>query len=143
MVEIRNEDIRLRAARQGPDLAQTNARVRQLEREDANLRCALRTAKPNAAERTALEIDEVAAEMRQAVAKRDNLEQVRKPLSTSKRLVQQTMDEKTGLIENSALDTRLAWLRDLLDRVTVDGREEHAGAIWRTASDDGVTGRIQ
>jgi hypothetical protein len=126
MVEIRNVDIRLRAARQGPDLAQTNARVRQLEREDANLRCALRTAKPSAAERTALEIDEVAAEMRQAVAKRDNLEQVRKPLSTSKRLVQQTMDEKTGLIENSALDTRLAWLRDLLDRVTVDGREEHA-----------------
>ncbi len=126
MVEIRNVDIRLRAARQGPDLAQTNARVRQLEREDANLRCALRTAKPSAAERTALEIDEVAAEMRQAVAKRDNLEQVRKPLSTSKRLVQQTMDEKTGLIENSALDTRLAWMRDLLDRVTVDGREEHA-----------------
>ena len=41
-------------------------------------------------------------------------------------------------IESSALDTRVAWVRDLLDRVTVDGREEHAVAIWRTASDDGV-----
>jgi hypothetical protein len=27
---------------------------------------------------------------------------------------------------------------DLMDRVTVDGREEHAVPIWRTASDDGV-----
>jgi hypothetical protein len=51
----------------------------------------------------------VAAELRLAVAKLDDLEQVRKPLSTSKRFVQQTMDEITGLIENSALDTRVAW----------------------------------
>jgi hypothetical protein len=27
---------------------------------------------------------------------------------------------------------------DLVDEVTVDGREEHAVAIWRTAPDDGV-----
>ena len=91
-----------------------------------------------AAERIALEIDQVAAEIRQAVVKRDELEQVRTPMSTSKKFVQQTMDEMTGLIENAALDTRVAWVRDLLDRVTVDGREEHAVAIWRTASDDGV-----
>ena len=44
----------------------------------------------------------------------------------------------TGLIENAALDTRVAWVRDLLDRITVDGREEQAVAIWRTATDDGV-----
>jgi hypothetical protein len=30
-------------------------------------------------------------------------------------------------------------IRDLMDRVTVDGREEQAVAIWRTASDDGVS----
>ena len=29
-------------------------------------------------------------------------------------------------------------MRDLLDRVTVDGREERAVAIWTTATDDGV-----
>jgi hypothetical protein len=40
--------------------------------------------------------------------------------------------------DNAPLDTRVAWVRDLMDRVTVDGREEHAVAIWRTASDDGV-----
>ena len=76
--------------------------------------------------------------MRQAVARRDELEQVGTPMSTSKRFIQQTMDEMTGLIENAALDTRVAWVRDLLDRVTVDGREEHAVAIWRTATGGGV-----
>lgn len=64
-------------------------------------------------------------------------------MPTTKKFVQQTMDEMTGLIESSALDTRVAWVRDLLDRVTVDGREERVVAIWRTATDDGVTGRIQ
>jgi hypothetical protein len=44
----------------------------------------------------------------------------------------------TGLIENSVLDTRVAWVRDVLDRVTVDSREEHASAIWRMTTDDGV-----
>ena len=48
------------------------------------------------------------------------------------------MGEITGRIENSALDTRVAWVRHRLNRVTVDGREEHADAIWRTASDEGV-----
>jgi hypothetical protein len=55
-------------------------------------------------------------------------------MSTSKRFIQQTMDEMNGLIDNAALDTRVAWVRDHMDRVTVDGREEHAVAIWRTAS---------
>ena len=72
------------------------------------------------------------------MATRDELEQVRTPMATSKRFIEQTMDEMTGLIESSAPDTRVAWVRDLLDRVTVDGREEHAVAIWRTATDDGA-----
>jgi hypothetical protein len=50
------------------------------------------------------------------------------------------MDEMTGLIGNAALDTRMAWVRDMLDRVTVDRREERAVAIWRTTV---LTGRIQ
>ena len=49
-------------------------------------------------------------------------------------------DERFELTQpvRSGHDTRVAWVRDLMDRVTVDGREEHAVAIWRTASDDGV-----
>lgn len=37
---------------------------------------------------------------------------MRKPLSTSKRFVQQTMHEMTGLIDNAVLDTRVAWVGD-------------------------------
>ncbi len=138
MIDIINEDVRLQGENQAPELERARRQITSLERQDANLRRALRTARPNAAERIALEIDQVAAEIRRAVAKRDELEQVRTPMATSKRFIQQTMDEMTGLMKNSALDTRVAWVRDLLDRVTVDGREEHAVAIWRTASDDGV-----
>jgi hypothetical protein len=143
MIEIVNERVRLQGENQAPELQRVQRQIASLEKQDANLRRALRTARPNAAERIALEIDQVAAEIRQVAAKRDELEQMRTPMSTSKRFIQQTMDERTGLIDNAALDTRVAWVRDVLDRVTVDGREEHAVAIWRTASDDGVTGRIQ
>lgn len=90
----------------------------------------------------ALEIDEVAGEIHEAVAKRDELEQMRTPMWTSKKFLQQTMAEMTGLSDNTALDARVAWVRDLRDRLTVDGREEHAFAIWPTATDDGVSGRM-
>ena len=59
-------------------------------------------------------------------------------MTTSERFAQQTMGEMKGLIDNAALDTRVASVRDLMDRVAVGGCEEHAVAIWRTASDDGV-----
>jgi len=79
----------------------------QPRKQDANLRRALRTARPNAAERIALGIDEVAAELRQGAAKLE-IERVQEPMPTTKRFVQQTMDEMTGLIENAALETRVA-----------------------------------
>jgi hypothetical protein len=56
----------------------------------------------------------------QAAAKRDELEQLRTPMSTSKGFIQQTIDEMNGLIDNAALDTRVAWVRDIMDRVTVE-----------------------
>lgn len=46
-------------------------------------------------------------------------------------------------IDNAELDTRVAWVRDLLDRVTVDGRGEHAVAIWRRRPTTVLTGRLQ
>jgi hypothetical protein len=57
--------------------------------------------------------------------------------------VQQTTDEMSGLIQNAAPDTRVAWVRDMLDFVTVDGREERAVAIWRRRSTTVLNGRIQ
>ena len=46
MVQILNEDIRMRAERQGPDLEERDARSGKLEQQDANLRRALRSAGP-------------------------------------------------------------------------------------------------
>ena len=138
MIDIVNERVRLRSENQAPELQRVQRQISSLEKQDANLRRALRTARPNAAERIALEIDQVAAEIRQAVAKRDELQQVRTPMSTSKKFIQQTMDEMTGLIENAALDTRVAWVRDLFERINVDSREEHAVAVWKATDDEGV-----
>jgi len=56
----------------------------------------------------------------------------------TKKFVQQTMDEMTGLVEHALMDIRVAWVRDLFERVTVDGREEHVVAIWNVTTDQGV-----
>ena len=64
MVGIINEDIRLRTAERKPAVKRAAAAVRDLQRQDGNLRRALRPARPDAAERIALEIDDVAAELR-------------------------------------------------------------------------------
>ncbi|HEV8545033.1 MAG TPA: hypothetical protein VGQ64_01965 [Candidatus Limnocylindrales bacterium] len=56
----------------------------------------------------------------------------------TKKFVQQTKDEMTGLVEHAPMDTRVALVRDLFERVTVDGREEHAVAIWKESTDEGV-----
>jgi hypothetical protein len=54
----------------------------------------------------------------------------------TKTFVQQTIDQMTGLVEHAPMDTRVAWVGDLFERV--DGREEHAVAIWKEPTDDGV-----
>jgi hypothetical protein len=97
-----------------------------------------RTARANAAERIALEIDQVAAELRQASTSSRSSSASKSPMPLTKTLVQQTIEEMTGLIEHAPMDTRVAWVRDLFERVTVDGREEHAVAIWREPTDEGV-----
>ena len=44
----------------------------------------------------------------------------------------------TRLIDNAALDTRVAWVRGLFERIEVDSREERAVAVWKAANDEGV-----
>jgi hypothetical protein len=54
------------------------------------------------------------------------------------------MDEMTGLMEHAPMDTRVACVRDLFERVTVDGREGHAVATsGRNRPARVLTGRIQ
>lgn len=46
------------------------------------------------------------------------------------KLVRDTIGEMTGLLEHAALDTRVACVRDLSERIDVDSREERAVAVW-------------
>ena len=54
------------------------------------------------------------------------------------KLVRQTIDEMTGILEHAPLDTRVAWVRDLFERIDVDSRESRAVAVWKAATDESV-----
>ena len=43
-----------------------------------------------------------------------------------------------GILDHAPLATRVAWVRDLFERIDVDSRDEKAVAVWRAATDDGV-----
>jgi hypothetical protein len=36
-----------------------------------------------------------------------------------------------GILDHAPLATRVAWVRDLFERIDVDSRDEKAVAIWR------------
>lgn len=61
-----------------------------------------------------------------------------RPLRLTPKVVRQTIDEMTGILENAPLDTRVAWVRDLFERIDVDSRESHAVAVWKAATAEGV-----
>jgi hypothetical protein len=39
-------------------------------------------------------------------------------------------------------DARVAWVRDLFERIDVDSREEHAVAVWKATDDEGVNSSV-
>ena len=40
--------------------------------------------------------------------------------------------------DHAALDTWVAWVHDLFERIVVDGREKRAGAVWKAPTNRGV-----
>ena len=138
MVQLLNEDIQTRAERRTPDLDEARARIRKLQQEDANLRRALRGAGPKASDRIAAELETVAAELETAQTRLAGLDQTERPLRITTKLVQQTIDDMNGILDHAPLATRVAWVRDLFDRIDVDSRDEKAVAAWRAATDEGV-----
>lgn len=138
MVTLLNEDIRLRAEHRGPDLERARAQVRKLEQEDANLRRALRSAGPRAAERITLEIETVSAERAAATARLNDLELTERPLRITRKMVADTIAQFEGILEHAPLDARVATVRDLFQRVDVDSRELKAVAVWNMTTGEGV-----
>ena len=117
---------------------ETKARIRKLQAEDSNLRRALRSAGPRASERINVEIEAVAAELEAAQARIAELDQAERPLRITTKLGQQTIDDMNGILDHAPLATRVAWVRDLFERIDVDSRDEKAVAVWRAATDEGV-----
>jgi hypothetical protein len=139
MVTLLNEDIRRRAEQRGPDLDRARAQVRKLEQQDANLRRALRTAGPRAAERITLEIETVGAELAAATARLNDLLLRERPIRITKKVVDDTIAQFEGILERASLDTGVATVRDLFERVDVDSRELKAVAVWNVTTDKGVS----
>jgi hypothetical protein len=44
----------------------------------------------------------------------------------------------TGILERAPLDTRVAWVLDLFERVDVDSTELRAVAVWNATTEQGV-----
>jgi hypothetical protein len=77
-------------------------------------------------------------ELREATTSLSIREVTERPLRVTPKLVRQTIDEMTGILEHAPLDTRVAWVRDLFERIDVDSRESHAVAVWKAVTDEGV-----
>jgi hypothetical protein len=64
------------------------------------------------ADRIALEIDQVTAELRDAQSRLDRVGETGQPMRVTPKLAHDTIDELSGLLEHAALDTRVSWVRD-------------------------------
>lgn len=138
MVEILNADIQLRRSSESGDRKQAARQVRSLERQDANLRRALRTASAAAAERISVELDVVASELAEAKRRADALDREARPYRITTKLIQELIDQMTGHLDHAPLETRVAWVRDLFEGIDVDGVQQRAVARWKAPTDQDV-----
>ncbi len=69
----------------------------------------------------------------------DRVEEIQQALRITPKLIRESIDQMSGLLEHAGLDTRVARVRDLFERIDVDSREERAVAVWKAANDDGVS----
>jgi len=90
------------------------------------------------ADRITLEIETVSAELAAATARLNDLQLAERPLRITKRMVDDTIAQFNGILERAPLDTRVACVRDLFERVDVDSRELKAVAVWNVTTDQGV-----
>jgi hypothetical protein len=44
----------------------------------------------------------------------------------------------SGLLDHALLETRVAWVKDLFERIDVDGVQQRAVARWKAATDQDV-----
>ena len=91
-----------------------------------------------AAERITLEIETLGAELEGATARLNDLQLTERPIRITKKLVNDTIAQFEGILKRAPLETRVATVRDLFERVDVDSRELKAVAVWNMTTDQGV-----
>jgi hypothetical protein len=75
------------------------------------------------AERCAPDLDEATARIRELQQEDANLPPI---------------EDMNGILDHAPLATRVAWVRDLFERIDVDSPDEKAVAVWRAATYEGV-----
>jgi hypothetical protein len=85
-----------------------------------------------------LEIETLGAELAAATARLNDLQLPERPIRITKKLVDETIAQFEGILERAPLDTMVATVRDLFERVDVDSRELKAVAVWNMTTDQGV-----
>jgi hypothetical protein len=68
----------------------------------------------------------------------NDLQLAERPLRITKKMVDETVAQFEGILERAPLDTRVATVRDLFERIDVDSRELKAVAIWNMTTGAGV-----
>lgn len=132
-----NESIAARGAERGPALAAGKAEVRRLEREEGNLRDALRQAKGAAMASVMAELDQVAVELTSARERLSAVSVREKPGRLTDETVRTTLEELRGLIEGANFAERVAWIGSEFEYIEV--LADHAEAHWRQADPEGVS----
>jgi hypothetical protein len=79
----------------------------------------------------------VRTELAAATAGLGDLERTERPLRITATLVQETIDEVTGILEHAPLETRVAWVRHLFAQIDIDSREGRAVAAWKAVTRSG------
>lgn len=73
-----------------------------------------------------------------ATSRLNDLHLTERPIRITKELVDDTVAQFEGILERAPLETRVATVRDLFERVDVDSRELKAVAVWNMTTDHGV-----
>jgi hypothetical protein len=78
-----------------------------------------------------IEIETVSAELVAATARLNDLQLAERPLRITKKIVDETVAQFEGILERAPLDTRVATVRDLFERVDVDNESSRP---WRSGT---------
>ena len=98
----------------------------------------MRTTSAAAAERISIELEAVAIELAEAKRRAEAPDREARPYPITTKLIQELIDQMTGLLDHGPLETRVACVRDLFEQIDVDGVQQRVLARWKAPTDRDV-----